>query len=114
MLVWDSLPLGEKEMVSPENVTGVYLLGLAGALSGSIISSFVKFLMVYNIMRWNIRGAVVKGMPLLLKDIVMRHNVSCLATLEPRVIAGKIPSILKTIGFDDFFVVEAEGFSCGI
>ncbi|XP_057452046.1 uncharacterized protein LOC130743838 [Lotus japonicus] len=70
--------------------------------------------MSYNIFSWNIRGAAAKGVPLLLKDIVLRHNVSCLAILEPRVSAAKIPLILKTVGFDDFFVVEVEGFSGGI
>lgn len=70
--------------------------------------------MMYNIFSWNIRGAAANGVPLLLKDIVFRHQVSCLAIFEPRVSATKLPLIMKTIGFDGSFVVEAEGFSGGI
>lgn len=70
--------------------------------------------MLYNLFSWNIRGAGAQGVPLLLKDIVMRHRVLCLALYEPRVQATNLPRIMKTLGFDDFFVVEAEGFSGGI
>ncbi|XP_057444010.1 uncharacterized protein LOC130736183 [Lotus japonicus] len=45
-----------------------------------------EFLMSYNIFSWNIRGVAAKGVPLLLKDMVNRHNVSCLAILEPRIL----------------------------
>ncbi|XP_057444746.1 uncharacterized protein LOC130736989 [Lotus japonicus] len=65
-------------------------------------------------MSWNIQGAAAKGVPLLLKDITSRHSVSCLALLETRVSTKKMPLILKSTGFDDFFVVEEEGFSGGI
>ncbi|XP_057444772.1 uncharacterized protein LOC130737018 [Lotus japonicus] len=59
-------------------------------------------------------GAASKGVPLLLKDLVFRHHVSCIALFEPRVSATKLPMIMKTVGLDDCFVVEAEGFSGGI
>ncbi|XP_057425711.1 uncharacterized protein LOC130719085 [Lotus japonicus] len=46
--------------------------------------------------------------------MVTRHNISCLALFEPRVSARHLPLIMKTVGFDDSFMVEAEGFSGGI
>ncbi|XP_057432391.1 uncharacterized protein LOC130725156 [Lotus japonicus] len=70
--------------------------------------------MSYNIFSWNVRGAGAKGVPLLLKYLVGRHDISCLALYETRVSAVKIPSILRTVGFDDFYAVEAEGFAGGI
>lgn len=42
------------------------------------------------------------------------HSVCCLALLEPRVSASKLPGILKSTGFDESYVVEAQGFSGGI
>ncbi|XP_057425674.1 uncharacterized protein LOC130719039 [Lotus japonicus] len=64
---------------------------------------------------WNIRGAAANGVSLLLKDVICRHNVSCVAIFEPRVSsASHLPRIMKSIGFDECFVVESEGFSGGI
>ncbi|XP_057432699.1 uncharacterized protein LOC130725493 [Lotus japonicus] len=65
-------------------------------------------------MSWNIRGAAAKGVPLLLKDVVLRHQIFCVALFEPKVKSTKLPIIMKTLNFDGSFVVEAEGFSGGI
>ncbi|XP_057432833.1 uncharacterized protein LOC130725635 [Lotus japonicus] len=71
-------------------------------------------LMMINILTWNIRGAAAKGVPFLIKDLVARHHVSCMALFETRVSGSKATKIISSLGFDSSFVVDAEGFAGGI
>ncbi|XP_057426589.1 uncharacterized protein LOC130720022 [Lotus japonicus] len=67
-----------------------------------------------NLITWNVRGAAAKGFPLLIKDLVYRHRVSCVALFETRVSGSRAKAIVKSLGFDQSFIVEAEGFAGGI
>src|ERR1044072_4636459 len=77
------------------------------------LSSYL-FLMMINFLSWNIRGAAAKGVPLLIKDLVRRHSISCLALMETKVSGARAVSIINKLGFDAFHVEEAVGFSGGI
>ncbi|XP_057450689.1 uncharacterized protein LOC130742607 [Lotus japonicus] len=69
---------------------------------------------MFNTLTWNIRGAAAKGVPLLIKDLVARHKISCMALFETRVSGPKALKIISKLGFDKSFVVDAEGFAGGI
>ena len=70
--------------------------------------------MMMNFLSWNIRGAAAKGVPLLIKDLVSRHNISCMALFQTRFSGSRALSIVNKLGFDGFHVEDAVGFSGGI
>ncbi|XP_057419026.1 uncharacterized protein LOC130713258 [Lotus japonicus] len=67
-----------------------------------------------NIVSWNIRGAAARGVSLMLRDLVHRHSVSCLAVLEPRISGPRALSIIRSLEFQGVHVEDAIGFSGGI
>ncbi|XP_057418459.1 uncharacterized protein LOC130712657 [Lotus japonicus] len=60
------------------------------------------------------RGAGAKGFPLLLKDLIRRHSISCIALFETRVSGVRARSIIRKLDFQGVHVEEAVGFSGGI
>ncbi|XP_057452996.1 uncharacterized protein LOC130744851 [Lotus japonicus] len=75
--------------------------------------TYCLFMMI-NILTWNIRGAAAKGVPLLIKDLAIRHHISCMALFETRASGSRATNIVSSLGFDSSFVVDAEGFAGGI
>src|ERR1044072_1721528 len=100
-----------------ENVKGAFPQAPQGEqLSLCLQSPLFYFLMVMtmNFLSWNIRGAAAKGVPLLIKDLVSRHNISCMALFETKVSGSRALSIVNKLGFDGYHVEDAVGFSGGI
>lgn len=99
-------------MSTLEIESGVCLRDLNRVLKSS--SSFYNMFIMVNIISSNIRGAAAKCVPLLLKDLICRHHVNCIALFETRASSSWVPAIAKIVGFDKYFIVEADGFSGGI
>ncbi|XP_062010302.1 uncharacterized protein LOC133726711 [Rosa rugosa] len=69
---------------------------------------------MFKVLFWNARGAGSENFRSAIADLVNLHSVDILAICEPRVQFIKARDTLKKLGFSDFRVVEAEGFSGGI
>lgn len=72
----------------------------------------VSFIM--NFLAWNIRGASCRNLPRLIKDLEACYRFHFLALFETRVSGNKVDAIIKRLGFDEWFKVDAVGFSGGI
>ncbi|XP_057451938.1 uncharacterized protein LOC130743727 [Lotus japonicus] len=59
-------------------------------------------------------GAGAKGFPLLMKDLVSRHSISCVALFETRVSGAKAKALARKLDFQGIHIEDAVGFSGGI
>lgn len=67
-----------------------------------------------HILFWNPRGAGGKDFQSAITDIVKMNNVDCLIICEPKVQFASAEKHLLQLGFTDYAVAEATGFSGGI
>ncbi|KAK7250655.1 hypothetical protein RIF29_33213 [Crotalaria pallida] len=67
-----------------------------------------------NSIIWNCRGAGNKLFPGLIRDCKRMYNIDFLAILVQRISGDKASSVIRRLGFDDSFRVDAVGFSGGI
>ncbi|KAK3198637.1 hypothetical protein Dsin_022052 [Dipteronia sinensis] len=66
------------------------------------------------ILVWNVRGAGKQLFARNISDIRRLYNFEILAICEPRISGLKAKKVIKRLGFDNNYIVEAEGFSSGI
>ncbi|XP_061376067.1 uncharacterized protein LOC133318127 [Gastrolobium bilobum] len=59
-------------------------------------------------------GAGKKGFSALIKDMVFQNKIQVLVLLETRISGSKADRVVRSLGFDNFFIREAVGFSGGI
>ncbi|RYR19872.1 hypothetical protein Ahy_B03g064772 [Arachis hypogaea] len=69
---------------------------------------------VMNIISWNCRGAGGKTFPTLIRDIRREYNTNFIILLETYINGSCGATIRDKIGFDNSFIVEANGHSEGI
>ncbi|XP_061998979.1 uncharacterized protein LOC133716290 [Rosa rugosa] len=67
-----------------------------------------------KVLFWNARGAGSENFRSAIADLVNLHSVDILAICEPRVQFSRAKDALRKIGFSDYRIVEANGFSGGI
>lgn len=67
-----------------------------------------------KVLFWNARGVGNENFRYAISDLVKMHAVDILAICEPKVQFNKAWNALKAIGFSDYRVVEARGFSGGL
>ncbi|XP_061339245.1 uncharacterized protein LOC133285942 [Gastrolobium bilobum] len=67
-----------------------------------------------NVLSWNCRGAVKRQFKSTFSRFRNKYKVSVAAILEPRVSGNKDVRIIKSLGFTNYSIVEAQGFSGGI
>lgn len=63
---------------------------------------------------WNVRGAVKKGFANLIKSLTSLHDIKIMAILEPRISGARAISVANSLGFSQFHIESAVGFSGGI
>lgn len=63
---------------------------------------------------WNVRGANRVGFSNEINTLKRNHNLHFLAILEPRLSGIKAQKICKKLGFSNFHIEDARGFSGGI
>ena len=66
------------------------------------------------ILVWNVRGAGKDLFARNMSDIRRLHSFEVLVICEPRINGLKAKRVIKWLGFDNSYMVEAEGFSGGI
>lgn len=64
-----------------------------------------------NIITWNCKGT---GRKSLIRDLKIKYATSFIILLETHVNGRKAQSIIRKMGFDGYFVSEAQGHSGGI
>ncbi|XP_061998932.1 uncharacterized protein LOC133716229 [Rosa rugosa] len=69
---------------------------------------------MHKILFWNSRGAGSEKFRSDIIDLVKLHSIDILALCEPRVQFSKAKDTLLSLGFTDYKIVEANGFSGGI
>lgn len=67
-----------------------------------------------NIISWNCRGTGSKSFPGLVRDLKSKYNSQFVILLETHSSGTRNQAIIKKMGFDGQFVVDAEGQSGGI
>ncbi|XP_040372858.1 uncharacterized protein LOC112194030 [Rosa chinensis] len=67
-----------------------------------------------KVLFWNSRGAGSEKFRSDIADLVKLHSIDILAVCEPRVQFSKAKDSLLSLGFTDYIIVEANGFSGGI
>ena len=67
-----------------------------------------------NFVTWNCRGASAPNFPGIIKDSRKQYCTSFIALLETRTSGNKAKRIINKMGFDSYFIVEAQGFAGGI
>lgn len=67
-----------------------------------------------KIVCWNCRGALSKGFPRLVKDLISYYHIDIMILLEPRCSGDKAEKVIGKIGFNSSWRVEAVGYSGGI
>ncbi|XP_061370265.1 uncharacterized protein LOC133312983 [Gastrolobium bilobum] len=67
-----------------------------------------------NFLVWNCRGAVKKRLKGILSSFVTKNNIDLVVLLEPRVSGAKALKIIRVLGFSNYCIEEARGFSGGI
>ncbi|XP_068334933.1 uncharacterized protein [Pyrus communis] len=65
-------------------------------------------------MVWNVRGAGGKFFSVTAKDLVRLNKVNIFAILEPRISGERAIEVIKGLGFSNYYVVDANGFSGGV
>ncbi|XP_048422575.1 uncharacterized protein LOC125469371 [Pyrus x bretschneideri] len=65
-------------------------------------------------MVWNVRGAGGKPFSVTAKDLVRLNKVNIFAILEPRISGERAIEVIKGLGFSNYYVVDANGFSGGV
>lgn len=63
---------------------------------------------------WNVRGAASSKFKSNVLDLIRSHHLDMLFLCEPRISGAKAISVVKTLGFPCFEVVDAVGFSGGL
>lgn len=71
-------------------------------------------MMNINICCWNSRGACAKTFPRLCRELCRIFCIDFLIILEPRCSGDKADGIMKRMGFDNNWRMEAQGYSGGI
>lgn len=67
-----------------------------------------------KVLFWNSRGARSEKFKLDITDLVRLHSIDLLAICEPRVQSTQVRDTILSLGFSDYKLVEARGFSGGI
>ncbi|KAI9092023.1 hypothetical protein K1719_027958 [Acacia pycnantha] len=67
-----------------------------------------------NYIFWNSRGTGAKAFPSLVRELTKKQNLDFLAILETRCGGEKARKIATSLGFDNFKVVDAQGYSGGL
>lgn len=67
-----------------------------------------------NNLVWNCRGAGGGDFPYLIKDLMKVYKIHFIAILEPIISGIRAEKVIRKIGLDEGFRVEAQGFSGGI
>ncbi|XP_061336881.1 uncharacterized protein LOC133283962 [Gastrolobium bilobum] len=67
-----------------------------------------------NILTWNCRGAAKKKFKGTFTRFRKKHRVGVAAILEPRVSGKKAISIIRSLGYTNYIVADAKGFTGGI
>lgn len=71
-------------------------------------------LMPFKFLVWNCRGAGNRSFLRHLKDLLATHRPQIFALLEPRVSGSVADHVCRSIGWENWYRVEADGFSGGI
>lgn len=66
------------------------------------------------ILTWNVRGAAKRHFIKTIWDIVSMFNVHVLVIMEPHISGWKALTVVSKLGFTDYFILDADGFSGGI
>ena len=67
-----------------------------------------------KVLFWNSRGAGSDKFKYDVTDLVRLYSIDLLAICEPKVQSAKVKDTLLSLGFSDYKIVEASGFSGGI
>lgn len=67
-----------------------------------------------NFLYWNVRGANGKYFPNTIKTFKRLYKLCFVALFEPRFSGSKAQKICRKLGFSNFFIEDARGFSGGI
>lgn len=67
-----------------------------------------------NILFWNARGAGSGDFRSAISDLVKMNYIDFLFICEPKVKFAKFEKHCKNLGFNEFEIIEANGFSGGL
>lgn len=67
-----------------------------------------------NIFFWNCRGARKKLFVPVIRDFELKYGFSILVFWETRISGERSDKVIRRIGFDGYYRVEANGFAGGI
>ena len=67
-----------------------------------------------NIVCWNVQGAASTKFKTNMMDLIHSHHMDILFICEPCISGGKATSIAQSLGFSNFEIVDATGFSGGL
>jgi exonuclease III len=77
--------------------------------------SFLLYLiLMIKFVSWNVRGAGSDEARIALKDLCKREKLDVLIVLEPRISGDTAKNVISDLGFTNFEVSDADGFSGGI
>ncbi|KAI9073415.1 hypothetical protein K1719_044600 [Acacia pycnantha] len=72
------------------------------------------YLMMLNILVWNVRGAASRGIAAAIRNLKKQYNLDVIVILEPRISGNRAKKCIKSWGFNQSCRMEAEEFSGGI
>ncbi|BFG33690.1 hypothetical protein CerSpe_199640 [Prunus speciosa] len=67
-----------------------------------------------NILCWNVRGAACANFKATMLELIKSQHMDILFLCEPRISGKKALSVVKSLGFPCYEIVEANGFSGGL
>ncbi|CAL8168851.1 unnamed protein product [Prunus armeniaca] len=67
-----------------------------------------------NIISWNARGAACTKFKTTVMNLSRTHHMDILFICEPRISGGKAIDVVKSLGFSNYEIVDANGFSGGL
>lgn len=66
-----------------------------------------------TLLTWNVRGAAKRHFVRSILDVKRLNTVRILVVLEPRISGDHALQVISKLGFTNYFVVDAVGFSGG-
>jgi exonuclease III len=79
-----------------------------------VANFYLFFIVLMIVLTWNCRGAQGKNFRRALKKIYRKNKVDLVALQEPRCSGMIARRTIKSLGFKNYLLSEARGFSGGI